>query len=351
MIDFYRTKFACALGAEELAALPNRDSLSPTAKGQKLTITHPNWAGAQKAIITPETVTLMVCPQKVLGSWNACGTNDLQEAVKMTAPKVLRGLGIKDIRIEESIRQGSYGVEGVHIAEQFYLHDREIDEFLIRMYEKMNRGYKAEWINRGVGFRIRSRSRTASYHIYSKWHQVEPGERKGVPRKDVLAMLRNRFEKLGEGNTLSHIFLQMEIANQLEAAMAGPRLEIRFGDHFFSKKNPLSLGENWTVDSAAKIYKQYLAKLKLPRKVLALRGRKNALEILPGTTVPTYLLWANGEDMDKIGTSRKTFSRHRTTIQDKLGVDIALPASMVLGNRRTVDPGRVIRWANRAVFE
>ncbi len=72
------------------------------------------------------------------------------------------------------------------------------------------------------------------------------------------------------------------------------------------------------TDAAAKIYQQYLAKLKLPIKVLTLQDRKKAFEILPGTNGPTYLLWVNGEDILNIGTSTRTFTRNRHVIKQRL---------------------------------
>jgi len=43
--------------------------------------------------------------------------------------------------------------------------------------------------------------------------------------------------------------LMVERDIQQHLAALGPRIEIRLGDHFFSAKNPLSLGHNWESSS------------------------------------------------------------------------------------------------------
>ena len=164
MIDMYVIEIAITLVKKEWQRLPGHFKSTPPVNRQQVTLSDPSWTAAQHAMIMPDIVRLIVCPPKVLGRWNVFGTDDLQEAVRTTAPQVLTAMGIDvDPLILKMLDQGTYTLREVHITHQFHIEHFSISDFISYLFRRLNESHRPEWMHRGEGFTINSRSRTAVY--------------------------------------------------------------------------------------------------------------------------------------------------------------------------------------------
>lgn len=324
--------------------MPGHESTKAPTNRQHVQLKSPLWAAQQNALIFPDCFRLLVCPAKVMGRWNTCGTDDLREAISATAPQVLQVLGVTVTdEIEEMLAAGRYKIREVHIAHQFWLHDRCITDFLVNLRRRLNESHTPVGLppGRGIGFFLYPASRTAIFLFYNKLHEF---------RNKGLSFYARRIATFWDNERRkSHTFLGADrIAQQVYAA-AGPRLEIRLGDHFF-RGSDLQYGSNWLPKTADTIYIKKLESLELPTVVPAVAARVRARARLT-RAYSTFLHWAVGQDLADIGMSRKTMYSHRRSILKALGIDIRKPASSVLGNRKTVNARETFKWENRVVPE
>jgi hypothetical protein len=337
MIDLYYIIIPPeVLGPQQLQRIRERHP-SDTQGFRKIPLEAPNWMGRQWAMLDGATVRLKVCPAKVLGRWNTWGSSDLRRVVLDTAPLVLRELGVRvTAEVLAHLAAGNYRLHEVHIAHQFWLRNRGITDFVQSVARTIGESHRPQLFppGRGHGFYLDPWSRTRSWVCYNKQHETE---QKAVPR------YRQRFVA-AQGFVRAGIGLDREF--QRLVASCGPRLELRLGDHFFRRNPALATGSDWSADTADRLYRQYLTKLRLPSRVSAVYCRERA-QRLPREVLKSYLLWAHGEDLRALFRSDQTFQVHRRAVLGELGVDVSLPASAVLARRGTVDAARVFTWSNR----
>lgn len=339
MIDRYDIEIdSIPLGPNEWARLPGHESRKRPVNRMHVNLKDENWAKSQQALILIDSFRLIVCPPKVLGQWNCLGSDDLREAVLLTAPHVLRKMGVRVTpEIMEGLAAGQYNIREVHIAHQFWIKDRDIHDFLLATFRRLNESHRPMPMFRGDGFVIGARSRTVEYVFYDKLREFL---KHGIPfYRERLARER------AKGHPYSP-WTGLERDLQRIAAAAGPRLEMRLGDHYFRDNRRFARGSGWAPTTADGIYEKYLRKLDLPPLAEPTPARVRARQRL-GTAFKTYLLWAKGEPLDDIGTNVKTIASHRKIIAEALGIDIRTPASAVFGGRRTVDVRDVFDWKNR----
>lgn len=351
MIDLYEIEIPYALSDEELLRLPGHLSRKAPVNRQKVKLSDPMWTAGQNAMLMPGIVRLTVCPQKVLGQSNAYGTSDLQEAVRTTAPLALEKMGIdaNAPEIRKILRTGSYKVREVHIAHQFHIENRSISDFVRGLFRRLIESHDVLRMSRGIGFSINPGSRTAEYCFYDKVNELDNAHAADL-KKGIGSVYDRRMAALSRDDSFGRMGVNLDRGTQRIVASSGPRLEIRLRDHFF-RDNGYGTGTEWRPDTADALYQKYLAKLKLPRRVSAVWARDRAERVLSATEFNTYLLWHHGEDLRRLKTSAKTVGRHHSVIQKKMKLDVSTPASATLGNRRTINAGRVFRWDNRVVPE
>jgi len=339
MIDLYDIEIHnIPLGPNEWARLPGHCSRRRPVNRMQVDLKDPSWPTKQDALILIDSFRLICCPQKALGRWNCVGTDDLREAVLRTAPSLLHKMGVRVTpEIMESLAEGEYDIRKVHIAHQFWLPDNDITDFLLATRRRLNESHGPVPVFRGDGFMIGNRSRTVEYVFYDKLREF---------LKSALAFYQAQMERHRDRSSFAKVAVGLDRDLQRIAAAAGPRLEMRLGDHFFRRNPRLKKGKGWTPTTADSLYHGYLRKLKLPAVVEAVPARVQARQRLK-TAYKTYLLWARGEPLNDIGTNVKTIASHRKLIEDALGVDIRTPASAVLGDRGTVDVRAVFDWSNR----
>jgi len=339
MIDLYDIEIRnIRLGPDEWERLPGHRSREQPVNRMQVDLKDPSWPTKQDALILIKSFRLICCPQKALGRWNCVGTDDLREAVLRTAPSLLGKMGVRVTpEIVRSLAEGEYDVREVHIAHQFWLPDYDITDFLLATRRRLNEMLGPVPVFRGNGFLVGNRSRTVEYIFYDKLREFA---------KSAPAFYRAQMQRHRDKRSFAKVALGLDRDLQRIAAAAGPRLEMRLGDHFFRRNPRLKEGKGWTSTTADSLYHSYLRKLKLPPVVEAVPARVQARQRLK-TAYKTYLLWARGEPLNDIGTNVKTIASHRKLIEAALGVDIRTPASAVFGDRGTVDVRAVFDWSNR----
>ena len=341
MIDFYDIEIHfIPLGPEEWAKLPGHLKPVQPVNRAHIKLRHPNWMGQQEALICPDHFRLRVCPQKVLGSWNAFGSNDLRQVVLETAPLMLQEMGLQVTpRILRKLRAGEYRIRELHLAEQFHLRHYGTSDFLAQLRRRLVESHNVSRMLRGRGLYIDPKSRRCETALYNKLFEFHS---RGLPE------YRRRIDST-DGITRAGLIIDRDF--QQHVAALGPRLEFRLGDHHFSPNNPLSHGFNWLAgsDTADAIYSDQLLHLKLPHKVHPTWARQEAMQRLTPAERKTYLLWSHGEPLDVAAGASKSITRHAKSIEKALGINIRQPAAAVLGRRQAIEPARVFRWENRVV--
>ena len=333
MIDFYDITLALNLFSTE--DLKKFWAPGPNPPRRKDEIRAPTWMGPQKFVTHAGGLSLRVCPQKVLGHWNAIGSDDLRAVVIDTAPPVLRQLGVQVTpQIDRALDAGDYQIRGVHIAHQFR-YRRCVSEFLERYYILINFSGRVQKMSRGRGMYINPGSRTVSYCLYDKGHQFRE---RGRPQYQV--------QILATTDMLTKASLAYHRDRHGRAAEWGPRLEIRFGDHFF-RENALADGRNWGPDTADTLFRRYMTRLPLPQRIPITVARAHARQRLTAPAYRTYLLWSSGEQPHDLRFDPRSLSRHRKEILEVLGIDIRHTPALALGSRRFIDPATVFDWSLR----
>ncbi|HEX7689708.1 MAG TPA: phage/plasmid replication protein [Burkholderiaceae bacterium] len=339
MIDYYDIELnQIRLGPKEWRRIPGHEKPTRPPNRMHVKLKEKGWAATQEALIPHDSLRLLVCPQKVLGHWNCHGSDDLRQVVLDTAPAMLRAMGLEVTQeIMSDLVLGKYGIRKVHIAHQFWLDDRCIRDFLRAVRRRLNESHEPVPVFRGDGFMIGNRSRTVEYVFYVKLREFL---KYGLPfYRERLAHERAKGRPYGARTGLERDLQRI-------AAAAGPRLEMRLGDHYFRKNRNFARGTGWAAATADGIYQQHLRKLELPPVVEAAPARVRARQRLK-TALKTYLLWADGHPLNDIGTNVKTVASHRRIILQELGFDIRTPASAVFGDNLTVDARSVFDWKNR----
>jgi hypothetical protein len=340
MIDLYNIEIAfISIGPKEWSRLPGHTSTMSRIPRAHIRLKHPNWMAEQKALIIGDHFRLQVCPAKVLGRWNAYGTNDLRKAVAETAPLVLRAMGIEvTAEIRERLGAGDYVVRAVDITEQFHLPNHGITDFLTHLRQRMIGSHDVRR-SRGQGFYVNSGNRRCEYIVYNKLVEMHSRATQRYAQR-----LGASVSTSGIG--MREVGLMIDRGLQLHLAALGPRLEVRLGDQFF-RHHRLAAGDAWTPATAESVFRDEVDRLRLPSSVDATWARRTARQRLALQELRTYLLWAQGEPLAVAAGSPKTIDRRAKAIERVLGLDIHQPASSVLGNRGSVDPTKVFAWKNR----
>jgi hypothetical protein len=169
MIDFYDAEFSFPLDPQVYRDLPGHKSPKPPKRRLKRKVEAPSWMGTAEVIFTPDSFRIRTCPQKLLGSWNSWGKDDLREYVSLTAPLVLQELGHRLTDDQEALMAaGAYRIQEVHVAQAFHLVNYSQQEFIRRLFYAIAESHRPEWANRGTGFYIKGLNRRVSAYLYAK---------------------------------------------------------------------------------------------------------------------------------------------------------------------------------------
>jgi hypothetical protein len=301
----------------------------------------PGWMARQTVDLYPDKVWLRVCPPKVLGQWNVYGSNDLRELVMKTAPLVLEELGIEVTRSRlKKLEEGAYTVKAIDITEQFKLPEMSAAYFIRKFNHQMLDLYPMAKHEKGEGLLINPGSRTLEVYFYDKKKEFEDRGMKAYAA--ALAALppdaRNGFEEQA---------MLVDREHQRHLATLGPRVEMKFGDGFFTPKKKRSRGEKWESDTAEKMYRKALAGLDFPRRIEFNELIEDGYACLQKQYLATFLLWLHGEDRAIAQFSQSKRQGDAKFIENKLGVNVRKPASVVLKTKDAVRPRKVFNWGNR----
>jgi hypothetical protein len=163
MIDFYDAEFHFPLDLQVYRNLPGHERPRPPARRMKRQVRAAGWMSTAEVIFTPDFFRIRVCPQKLLGSWNSWGTEDLREYVSLTAPLVLQELGHRVTDDQEaSIAAGEYRLSEVHITRAFHLVNYSQQEFIRRLFYAIAESHRPHWAKRGEGIVINGDNRRVS---------------------------------------------------------------------------------------------------------------------------------------------------------------------------------------------
>ncbi len=339
MIDWIFAKIGPdGIDAKEYRKLRKSLKVEGQYKVRHIKVTSPKFmGGVAKLDLYPDHIDIAFCPMKVQGWGNCYGNSDLQDLFQHCVWAIFdaRGLQVPP-SIWKLIKAGEYRLKEVHITEHFYLREHGISECIRALERELMDTYRIRR-SRGVGFEIEPQSRRLAVLIYNK--QLEFQE-KG------LKLYKTRRAAADDWNGP---LLGLDLSIQQYVAAAGPRVEFKFGDHFFNKKQPLRKAANWKPDSAERLYREELAKLRFPKKVDAVRARRRAeLELSP-QAMRTYLLWARGEPWQVAVGTRDTWRKHGAEIFAVLGVDINANFQTVHGEH-SVEVEKLFSWDNRVVL-
>jgi hypothetical protein len=280
-----------------------------------------------------KTVRLRFCPAKVLGSWNATGSDNLRELVGTLVPSIFKQVQHRlSAKQEGLIGAGDYRLHEVHIANSFCLPHVDAEEFISMAGMVISKQRLLEWIHPGVGFRLSPRSRTAEYLLYAKLRETLDKGRKRV-RSFVTELPRDK-----------RVWVLASFGHQLNYAAAGPRLEIRLRDQFFARSE-FRAGRAWGPTTAHDLYVAKLRDLQLPPAVRVVPDRLVAESRLKRPVLSTFLHWAAGEDLSRV-TRATTLQRHRAAILAALDIDIAFPAANHFGYSCDIEVGAVLNADN-----
>jgi Phage replication protein CRI len=333
MIDFYDAEFFFPLDLQVYRDLPGHERPKPPTRRLKRQVRAAGWMSTAEVIFKPDFFRIRVCPQKLLGSWNSWGTDDLREYVSLTAPLVLQELGHRlTAEQEASIAAGEYRISEVHIARAFHLVNYSQQEFIRRLFYAIAESHKAQWAKRGEGIVINGDNRRVSAYLYAK---IDEFITRGWPRYKAKLSAARATERLG---------IALSRNSHLLAALLGPRLEFRFGDQFF-RQNPLARGSAWRPGTAAKLYHRELQRLKLPASVNLMWQRDQAQEVLKPGPYASLRLWHHGERLQSLG-SPSTVKRHVAAIREALGIDIRQPSATLIGRQQALEVRAVLEAEN-----
>jgi hypothetical protein len=286
----------------------------------------------------PDYLDVAFCPMKVLGSGNCYGDSDLQVLFRRCVRAIFNARGLTlPASIWALIKAGEYRLKEVHITEHFYLQEHGISECIRALERALKSTYEVQRIGRGVGFEINPRNRRLAVLIYNK--QLE-FQKKGLKLYE---------ERRASADDWNGPLQGLDLSIQRFVAAAGPRVEFKFSDHFFNKKQSLRKAANWKPDTAVGLYRNELADLKFPKKVDAVWARRQAELKLSPQAMRTYLLWARGEPWPVVVGTRDTWRKHRAEILAVLRLDINASAQTVHG-MHSVDVEKVFSWENRVVL-
>lgn len=337
MIDLYVIELDLRLGPEDWDRM---GMATPNGRIEKRP-QGPGWMARQRVDLYPDKVWLRVCPPKVLGQWNVYGSNDLRELVMQTAPLVLEALGIEVTRSRrKQLKDGEYTVKAVDITEQFKLSEMSAAYFIRKFSHQMMPLYPMAKHEKGEGLLLHPGSRKLEVYFYDKKKEFEDrGEKAYVAALAALPLdARNGF-------IAQELLVERE--RQRHMATLGPRVEMKFGDGFFVSGQKLSRGKKWKSDTAEKLYRKELDGLKFPRRIEFNELIEDGYALLQQPYLGTFLLWLHGEDRAIAQYSQSKKQGHAKHIENKLGVDVRKPASVVLKTENSVRPRKVFSWANR----
>lgn len=311
----------------------------PLDKLYKRELRSDRWATKVVIQFDSKCIRLRFCPNKVLGQWNARGSDDLRDLVRIVVPLILQEVGhVLTARQVLDIRWGRFRLHEVHIAYSFYLLHADQRAFVTKVGSILARQERVEWLHPGFGVRVFPRSRTVEYLLYAKLHETATQGRKRMGK--LIADLGADEQP----------WSRAAFVHQLNYAAAGPRLEIRLRDKFFRpsgnrRPSPYDSGRNWAPNTAHQLFCAKLLQLDLPDAVRAVPDRVLAEARLDPAVLKTFLLWAADEDLRQL-MAPTTFRSHQRAIAEALGIDIRHPSAEVFGAASEIPVGSVLCAAN-----
>lgn len=332
MIDLIDLSFDFALDQAALAKLGLKQPLTPSALFKR-EVRGPTWLSPAKLRIGRDSIRMRLCPPKLLGGWNAVGSDDLQDWVDTLAPLVLQELGHRVTAAQtELMSLGEFRLHEVHIAYSFGLPGVDAEEFISQVGRALAHRYLLAWIDPGVGFRLNPRSRTTEYLVYAKL-------------RESLDQGRKRIEAQLAGLSADQkMWARAAFGHQLNYAAAGPRLEIRLRDQYFARSK-YRRGSAWEASTARDLYVAKLQELQLPAAVRVVPDLGIAEARLTPAVFSTFLHWAADRDLARLAGAKK-LRTHRAAILEVLDIDIRLPAAAVFGPARDIAVGSVLNPSN-----
>lgn len=333
MIDLIDLSFDIALDSAVYQAIPGHNRPRAPAKLLKREVKDGGWLSHAKLRIGLNWIRIRFCPSKLLGRWNAVGSDDLRDLVVTLVPLILQAVGhVLTDEQEAQLLSGDYRLHEVHIAYSFGLSNVDAEQFITQVGRALAHRCRFEWIHPGRGFRLNPRSRTVEYIVYEKL-------------RESLDQGRKRIDALVAGLPPGEeVWVRAAFGHQLNYAAAGPRMEIRLRDQYFARSK-YGRGSAWKVGTARVLYVAKLQQLELPAAVRVVPDLGVAEHRLKRAVFSTFLHWAADRDLTRL-LSASTLTRHRAAILKALDIDVRLPAADVLGSERDIEVGSALNSSN-----
>ncbi|MGF6635222.1 II/X family phage/plasmid replication protein [Paraburkholderia sp. MM6662-R1] len=251
---------------------------------------------------------------KALQGHNVFGSNNVCAIASAIICRTLDCLSIPYSQDQaKSWASGDFTIREIDITHRFCLPEGltsfDICRHLLRTSPV--RRCKPQWLDKGIGIRLRNSKPGAEWLLYDKNRELEDKRTKALP-----------YLKAVVGSDAENVWRLLS-----EIADSTIRSELKLSEAYL-KRHKLTDGHAWTVKSVYSLYFSELQSLPFEAPISLNRAlarvRAKSLRI-------TLLLWSDGRDLHAI-LPKSTFNSHRQAIVKQAGIDIAkhVPAARSL---------------------
>ncbi|RYH70942.1 MAG: hypothetical protein EON54_00965 [Alcaligenaceae bacterium] len=252
------------------------------------------------------------CPLLWLQGHNGLGSNDLPFLVEQSIVLVFQRLGYAiPGTVQQQLRDRSYGLSEVHVAELHRMRHALIDAFCENIRRFAPPALRATPLEKGIGIRLWPDSRVRTVLMYDKFQYYLDGTPKH--RRRLLGKLPIKsFERLGPNWNFNRML--EEHLNQ------GIRIETRHKRSLRSRG--LDAGDAWTDSTAREIHHAVLADVPID-DLPPVAEAEALLERMGQDDRRLVALWLEHRDVPKFFDSSATYHRWRKRILAEFDLDLS----------------------------
>lgn len=251
-------------------------------------------------------INIRCCPLKVRQGHNVFGTNSLKKIWHRLIVEVLRELDIRpSVRQFRKLLRGEFYVDEIHITHRYRVENYPmVGKVIGHVKRYASESLFSASLTRGIGVRLTSPSRRATWLIYDKHREFCDKRTKEHKYLEATA------EKLsGKASKLLEALSEKSI-----------RVELRL-DKEYLRRHQLDRGKNWTSKKAIEVYQAEFAALRLAEMPAMPELTKLYAEIEDLRLRAVIILWAHGEDLTA-HYSPTTVRKYRKAAKGCLGIDL-----------------------------
>ncbi|MBC3919224.1 hypothetical protein H8L32_17160 [Undibacterium sp. CY18W] len=252
------------------------------------------------------------CPLKLIQCHNGLGINELHPLVSKSIELCFKTLKIKmPSSVRQAIKDRTYFVHEVHIAEYYRIPTASINSFCDNMRRYAPQALGITPIQKGVGIRIWPNSRDRQIIVYDKQYQLQNEVQKH--KLCILGELEKKsIDRIGTGIQFDRLIKYLEDSI---------RIETRFKRGLKSKG--LDIGSSWNCETAAAIHRQSLDSVSIT-DMPSVDALDISLKTLGNQDDRRLLmLWSHGEPLRKVFDAPATYFRFRKRMLTTYGIDVS----------------------------